>query len=593
MLRSLVNLLSPRVRRRILALLPADLDRALRAGFYQEPLVRRLARRVDASHVRRRHKTILAQPDVHIPPVGRRALLARETDQLTVDRVRQTNLDLVVSLLEQMNVDYFLVKTGWAVRHSIGVESSNRTRLLTTLVDKLRDQPVYVSAPPSERQPDGVLVADLQVDRFSSSPVVRVGQVYTSGQGRLVLGHLHGCDVEFWDKKDDGSLVAPRANSVAATLPADRSRATTVIRDRSYPTVDAFTTANVGEVRFPIDVVYTWVDGEDPEWRRTKEHHLQLAGKGSLNVQAANSARFLSRDELMYSLRSLNLYADWVRTIYLVTADQVPSWLDTSNTRIKLVRHSDIFADAGCLPTFNSHAIESRLHHIDGLSEHYLYLNDDVFFGRLVSPELFFHGNGLTKFFMSKAQLDLGAPDLIEPPVMSAAKNNRSLIREAFDLSITQKMKHIPHAQQRSVLFEMESRFSEQFAQTSANRFRSHSDLSIASALHHYYAYATGRAVPGAIRYAYSDVSDPYTANRLQKLLWVRDSDVICLNDTDLDGVDAAQQADLLRDFLETYYPVPSEFERRAGTHPGPPPGSVGPGPSIGRPSTRMVTAPD
>jgi hypothetical protein len=568
--RTLVHILPARIRRRILEVLPADLDRALRAGYYQEPWIRRLTVRLAADNVRRRHQALLALPDVHIHAVGRQALLCREAEQLTVDKVRQENLDLVTVLLDQLDVPYFLVKTEAVHRHCIAVESSQRERILRTLMEELRDQPVYVSAPREEGRDKSVLAADLRVGQFRSAPVVRVGQVFSSGQGRLVLGHMHACDIEFWDAGDGGALVAPRENSVASVLPPDaRARATTLIGDRRYPTVEAFTKPTIGEVRFPVDVVYTWVDGEDPEWRRAKEHHQQLAGKGSWNVQAANSARFLSRDELMYSFRSLNLYADWVRTIYLVTAGQTPSWLDTSNPRIKLVTHADIFADARCLPTFNSHAIESRLHHIDGLSEHYLYLNDDVFFGRVVSPELFFHGNGLSMFFMSKAQLDLGPPDLVEPPVMSAAKNNRALIRESFGLNITQKLKHVPHAQQRSVLFEMEERFPDRFAQTSANRFRSHSDLSIASALHHYYAYATGRAVPGQIRYAYSDVSDPYTAKRLQKLLWARDSDVICLNDTDLDGVDADQKADLLRDFLEAYYPAPSAFERRKTTRAG------------------------
>jgi len=462
------------------------------------------------------------------------------------------------------------VKTETINRHCVAVESSHRSRILSTLMEELRNQPVYVSAPTLGTRNKSVLAADLRVGQFRSAQVLRVGQVFSTGRGRLVLGHMHACDIEFWEASADGTLVAPRENSVTSVLPLEaRTTATVLIRDRAYPTIEAFTKPTIGEVRYPVDVVYTWVDGEDPEWRRMKERHLQLAGKGTLNVQAANSARFLSRDELMYSLRSLNLYADWVRNIYLVTADQVPPWLDTSNPRIRLVSHADIFADARCLPTFNSHAIESRLHHIDGLSEHYLYLNDDVFFGRVVSPELFFQGNGLSMFFMSKAQLDLGPPDLVEPPVMSAAKNNRAIIRDSFGLNITQKLKHVPHAQQRSVLFEMEERFPDRFAQTSANRFRSHSDLSIASALHHYYAYATGRAVPGQIRYAYSDVSDPHTPKRLQKLLWMRDSDVICLNDTDLDGVDADQKADLLRDFLEAYYPAPCEFERRPTITPG------------------------
>ena len=71
-----------------------------------------------------------------------------------------------------------------------------------------------------------------------------------------------------------------------------------------------------------------------------------------------------------------------------------------------MVPHREIFGDTGRLPTFNSQAIESRLHRIPGLAEHFLYLNDDVFLGRPVPPEMFFTPGGLTRFFPSTALVD-------------------------------------------------------------------------------------------------------------------------------------------------------------------------------------------
>nr|WP_284289061.1 hypothetical protein [Angustibacter aerolatus] len=44
---------------------------------------------------------------------------------------------------------------------------------------------------------------------------------------------------------------------------------------------------------------------------------------------------------LRYSLRSLEAYADWIRTVYLVTDDQVPDWLDTTNPRVRVVSHRE------------------------------------------------------------------------------------------------------------------------------------------------------------------------------------------------------------------------------------------------------------
>src|SRR5699024_8077629 len=126
------------------------------------------------------------------------------------------------------------------------------------------------------------------------------------------------------------------------------------------------------EISEPIDAVYTWVDGSDPQWLQRKADNT---GDSDLEpvVRAANDARYASRDELKYSLRSLEMYANWIRHIYIVTDQQIPPWLDLSHPKITIVDHKEIFADTSVLPVFNSRAIESQLHNIPGLSEHYLY----------------------------------------------------------------------------------------------------------------------------------------------------------------------------------------------------------------------------
>src|SRR5690606_39416404 len=92
------------------------------------------------------------------------------------------------------------------------------------------------------------------------------------------------------------------------------------------------------EVTEPIDVVYTWVDGADPEWNRQRAEALGAPNNGVTMAPAADhEARFRSHDELRYSLRSLEMYAPWVRRVHIVTAGQVPYWLDTSHPRVNLV----------------------------------------------------------------------------------------------------------------------------------------------------------------------------------------------------------------------------------------------------------------
>jgi hypothetical protein len=330
----------------------------------------------------------------------------------------------------------------------------------------------------------------------------------------------------------------------------------------AYRTRQVFTLPDPERITFPIDAVYTWVDGSDPAWLARKAQALgDNAWLAGVNAQSANDSRFICRDELRYSLRSLHCFAPWIRRIFLVTDDQVPPWLDVDDERITLVSHREVFGDTGVLPTFNSQAIESRLHRIEGLSEHFLYLNDDVFFGRPVTPDLFFTPGGLSRFFPSAALVDSAPRSPADPPVNSAGKNNRQLIREAFGRVLTRKMMHTPHPSRRSVITEIEERFAEHVEATAAHQFRHPDDIALLSSLQQYYAYLTGRAVIGSIRYIYADLADPQTPFRLARALHSRSLDVFCLNDTVSDDAVAAEQAGLLAEFLPAYLPFVSPFE--------------------------------
>ncbi|NXI26509.1 GNPTA phosphotransferase, partial [Sterrhoptilus dennistouni] len=100
-------------------------------------------------------------------------------------------------------------------------------------------------------------------------------------------------------------------------------------------------------------------------------------------------------EELRYSLRSIERHAPWVRHIFIVTNGQIPSWLNLDNPRITIVTHQEIFQNVSHLPTFSSPAIESHIHRISGLSQKFIYLNDDVMFGKDVWPDDFYsHSKG-------------------------------------------------------------------------------------------------------------------------------------------------------------------------------------------------------
>jgi hypothetical protein len=500
-------------------------------------------------------------------------LTARRVVAATPASVRRSNLNRVVKALDMAAVDWFRVPVEALTSTAIAVREEDRTRVLALLKalsssDAGRLEVVRLGrrAPRATKRTAGVL---------------RISWPVTDRNGNLVLGPEFGCEIEFW-RTVDGALIGPRSNPVADVVPLDEPLVQAPepvfggfcnpADTTTYRTPAVFTMVSPDRVAFPIDVVYTWVDGGDPAWRDRKARAMRENGwVNEANVMAANNSRYTSRDELRYSLRALHAFAPWVRHIFLVTADQVPAWLDTTAPGLTVVSHQEIFGDTGRLPTFNSQAIESRLHRIPGLSEHFLYLNDDVFLGKPVAPELFFTPGGLTRFFPSTALIDSAPRRTDEPPVNSAGKNNRRLIQEAFGRVLTRKMKHTPHPSRRSVLAEIELRFAEHVEATAEHQFRHSEDISMLSSLQQYYAYLTGRAAPNTIDYMYTDLSDVRTPFRLAQLLHDRRPHAFCLNDTDSDPAEADEQAALLARFLPAYLPFPSPFELavpRAATTP-------------------------
>ncbi|MFF4649297.1 stealth family protein [Streptomyces sp. NPDC001380] len=511
---------------------------------------------------------------------------------LTPLRSRQENLDAVTGALDAAGVDWFAVRGFDDLATALGVHSDDRERVFAALADLSARTPGYVqavvpaprtSAPPA-RGDDPKTWAKL-----AEAQVVRAFWYRTEPSRSLVCGPGYGCDIEFWEPEErpepdedaDEALAAaleaaperlsaPRANRVARLVPADAPAVTAPgsLFTRLAPangsplpalrTREDFTVPLFDDFDFPVDVVYTWVDGSDPEWLRRR---AEASGE-TYHRESASHSRFVSRDELRYSLRSLHMNAPWVRTVHLVTDDQVPEWLDTSAPGIRVVSHKEIFSDPSVLPTFNSHAIESQLHHIEGLAEHFVYFNDDMFVGRPVGPQLFFMTNGTARYFPARGRVPQGEVSVLDTPVDAATKNNRRLLLERFGRSVTQVMEHVPYAMRRSVLDDLEREHPEVFRETASHRFRSLRDHNVPSNLVHYYGYFTGRAVASSMRLGYVALAAKDLPGRLARLLQRRDCDTFCINDTFAEDEDVAEQDELLASFLEAYFPVPSPFEK-------------------------------
>ncbi len=145
-----------------------------------------------------------------------------------------------------------------------------------------------------------------------------------------------------------------------------------------------------------VDAVVTWVDGSDVLHIKKRQTYLKSIYKDTPSDDSVAPTRFNSSGEINYCLRSLLHFAPWLRTIYVVTDGQVPSIITalqgtSYEDRIKIIDHREIFKNfEEYLPTFNSLSIESMLWRIPGLSEQFIYLNDDCALLRPVEPTDFF-----------------------------------------------------------------------------------------------------------------------------------------------------------------------------------------------------------
>lgn len=136
-----------------------------------------------------------------------------------------------------------------------------------------------------------------------------------------------------------------------------------------------------------IDVVILWVDGSDPNWLSEKRKYE----KSGINTDDV----YLYRDYglMQYWFRAIESFLPWVRKIHFVTWGHLPSFLNLDNPKLDIVLHQD-FMPEGTLPCFNSTALEMNIFRIKGLSEHFIYFNDDMFILRSMKRTDFFTEKG-------------------------------------------------------------------------------------------------------------------------------------------------------------------------------------------------------
>jgi Stealth protein CR2, conserved region 2/Stealth protein CR1, conserved region 1 len=247
-----------------------------------------------------------------------------------------------------------------------------------------------------------------------------------------------------------------------------------------------------------IDAVITWVNGADPALAVKREHYLSNAST-PLHDNGTNPHRWACSDELNFCLRSIANNAPWVRRVWIVTDSQIPDLSSLSAEfagKISIVDHRDIFAGfENALPTFNSLAIETMLWRINGLAEHFLYFNDDVFLTAPAQPADFFTAGGpvLRGKWVNYSHL----------PGCEESRDDASLLFHYNQINAAGMIgytadhifdsAHVVHPMLRSVMADLFNAHRGAFIRNAGFRFRC-TEQFVAQSLHNHACLAAGNA---------------------------------------------------------------------------------------------------
>jgi len=493
---------------------------------------------------------LLDRPDVVID----HGILHVVHDDVTPAEARIDDLTLVADALERAGVEVTLIRHDRAIP-ALVIDLADGDAALDALAELCEREPVYGKA----KGMPAVLVGDL-ASLGAGPAALRLYRPRISASGTLRYGAALGAQLELWRFGDD-VVEAPRDNALTRRLTATADLAFTTVEryGRVWRTVDGMFDAQPHEFTEDVDLVFSWVDGSSSDFQRQRAARLEeyVVGDGD-----DGPARYRHVDELRYALRSVHMYAPWVRRIFIATDSPAPAWL-LDHPKVTIVRSEEFFADPSVLPTHNSHAVEAQLHRIPGLAEHFLYSNDDMFFGRLVEPELFFTPGGVTKFVECEVRIGAGAPAAHRSGHDNGLRVNRELLRERFGRTIVRDLEHCATPLRRSVMAELEERMPDDFARTAASRFRSATDISVTNSLYHYYALMTGRAIAThepRVRYVQTTIAPGL--RRMERLAERTDIDMFCLNDGGDAEVPEEVRVRVLRAALERMFPVRAPWER-------------------------------
>ena len=331
-----------------------------------------------------------------------------------------------------------------------------------------------------------------------------------------------------------------------------------------------------------IDFVIPWVDGSDAEWLSNYNQYVPAEKR----ISHADAKRYRDWGLLRYWFRGVEKFTPWVRKIHFITCGQQPEWLNADALKLHIVKHED-YIPKEYLPVFNSHPIELNMHRIEGLSEKFVYFNDDMFIINTLPDERFFK-NGLP--------CDTAVCNLLQPSVdgmlTHIMANNMVIINEHFDKHQTIRKNwrkwftikygvapirtlllwpwpafsnlyehHQPNAFLKSTFEEVWELYGERLKTTSMTRLRSISNCS--QWLMRDWRLAKGEFAPinvAADTRSYMLGTDDFEG--IEQDIIRQRKNMICINDNDLSREQIGSMQSRLIKAFDAILPEKSSFEK-------------------------------
>lgn len=254
----------------------------------------------------------------------------------------------------------------------------------------------------------------------------------------------------------------------------------------------------------PIDAIITWVNGDDPahQHKRGTFAEERITDSESLLLTGNDETRFLDNGEIRFTILSIRKFAPWVRTIHIITDNQIPVFL-TDEVRdrlgVNIVDHTELFDGyEWALPTFNSRTLETAIWRIRGLAPYFIYFNDDFLLASPVQPSHFFKNKkvvlrGQWKSIAAYGPIRMRINEILNITARRFLGITRSMnlllqTKSAQKAGLQKKyyrIPHVPHPIRTETLRVFFTMHEDEFVENIKHRFRSTEQFSGVYLAHH------------------------------------------------------------------------------------------------------------